>query len=58
MDDDGKLTMARATPEKFDLLAEAQALTGHDAWGPLTLAGSRMIVRDLTRMVCLDVGKK
>ena len=58
MNDDGKLTMAQATPEKFNLLAEAQVLTGHDAWGPLTLAGSRMSVRDLTRMVCLDLGKK
>jgi outer membrane protein assembly factor BamB len=58
MNDDGLLTMAQATPEKFNLLSEAQVLTGHDAWGPLTLAGNRMIVRDLTRMVCLDLGKK
>jgi hypothetical protein len=50
--------MAQATPEKFNLLSEAQVLTGHDAWGPLTLVGNRMIVRDLTRMVCLDLGKK
>jgi len=58
MDDDGELTMAKAVPDKFDLLAQAKVLTGHDAWGPLTLAGSRMIVRDFSRMVCLDLGKK
>jgi outer membrane protein assembly factor BamB len=58
MNDDGHLTMAQATPEKFNLLAQAQVLTGHDAWGPLALAGNRLIVRDLTRLVCLDLGKK
>lgn len=58
MNDDGELTMAQATPGKFTLLGQARVLTGHDAWGPLTLAGNRMIVRDLTRMVCLDLGKK
>jgi len=58
MNDDGELTMAKATPEGYQQLAHAKVLDGHDAWGPMAIAGSRLIVRDLTRMVCLDLGKK
>jgi len=55
MNDDGLLSIAEATPAAFKLLAQAQVLEGHDSWGPMALAGGRLIVRDLTRMVCLDV---
>jgi outer membrane protein assembly factor BamB len=55
MDDTGLLTLAQATPEGFKLLAQAQVLSGHDAWGPMAMAGGRLMVRDLTRMVCLDI---
>ena len=58
MDDNGGLAMAQATPESFKLLGEAKVLDGHDSWGPMALAGGRMIVRDLTRMGCLDLRKK
>ena len=26
-----------------------------EAWGPMALAGGRLLARDLTRLVCLDV---
>jgi outer membrane protein assembly factor BamB len=58
LDDDGHLTMARATPARFEPLAQARVLQGHEAWGPMALAGCRLLVRDLTRLVCLDLGKK
>ena len=58
MDDHGELTMAEATPDGFRLLAQAKVLDGHDSWGPMAIAGGRFIVRDLTRMVCLDLRKK
>jgi outer membrane protein assembly factor BamB len=54
-DDKGLLTMVEATPEGYKPLAEAQVLTGHDAWGPMAIASGRLIARDLTHMVCLDV---
>jgi outer membrane protein assembly factor BamB len=57
LDDHGLLTMARAVPESFEPLAQAKVLDGHDAWGPMALATGRLIVRDLTRMVCLDLTK-
>jgi outer membrane protein assembly factor BamB len=55
MDDSGLLTLVDATPDEYKQLAQAQVLTGHDSWGPMAMAGGRLIVRDLTRMVCLDV---
>jgi len=58
LDDSAKLTMAEATPVGFKPLAHAKLLDGaHDAWGPMAIAGGRLILRDLTRMVCLDVRK-
>lgn len=55
MDDSGLLSLAEATPNGYRQLAQAQVLDGHDSWGPMALAGGRLIVRDLTRMVCVDV---
>jgi outer membrane protein assembly factor BamB len=57
MNDSGTLTLLEATPEKFHRLAQAQVLHGRESWGPMSLAGTRLIVRDLTRMVCLEVGQ-
>lgn len=58
MNDDGVLTMAEATPTGYKQLGRAQVLDGHDAWGPMAMVGARLLVRDVTRMVCLDVGGK
>jgi outer membrane protein assembly factor BamB len=44
-----------AKPDGYNQLAQAQVLNGHDSWGPMAMAGGRLIVRDLTRMVCLDI---
>jgi outer membrane protein assembly factor BamB len=58
LNDEGRLTLAEATSEGYKQLAQAQPLDGHDAWGPMAMAAGRLIVRDLTRMVCLDVAEK
>jgi outer membrane protein assembly factor BamB len=56
MNDSGRLTLAEASPNGYRQLAEAQVFDGgNDSWGPMALAGGRLIVRDLTRMMCLDV---
>jgi outer membrane protein assembly factor BamB len=39
-------------------LGRATVLEGHDAWGPMAMIAGRLLVRDLTRMACLDLGKK
>ncbi|HXP62143.1 MAG TPA: PQQ-binding-like beta-propeller repeat protein [Dongiaceae bacterium] len=58
MNDSGVLRLIQATPDKYALLAQAQVLKGHESWGPLALASGRLLARDLTRMVCLDVGRR
>lgn len=57
MNDSGLLTLAEATPEGYHPLAQAKVLDGHESWAPLALAGHRLLARDFTRMVCLDVGR-
>jgi len=57
MDDDGTLTMMRTSPDGCELLAEARILDGHDAWGPIAIAGTRMLVRDSKHLACIDVGE-
>lgn len=56
LDDDGTLTMLTASRTGYEQLAQHQVLDGHDAWGPIALAGTRMLLRDSTRLVCIDVG--
>lgn len=57
MGDDGTLTMARASTEGWFKMAQARVLEGHDAWGPMALAGTRLLARDSKRMVCLELGE-
>ena len=58
MNDSGLLRLIEASPRKYNLLTQAQVLHGRESWAPLALAGGRLIARDLTKMVCLEVGKK
>jgi outer membrane protein assembly factor BamB len=55
--DDGRMSLAEATPAAYRRLAQAQ-VAGHDAWGPMAIADGRLICRDLTKMFCLDVSAK
>ncbi len=58
MNDSGLLTLAKASPEGYRPLATAQVLRGRESWGPLAIAGTRVIARDSNRMVCVDIGKR
>jgi outer membrane protein assembly factor BamB len=56
LDDRGRLTMGRATPNGFQVLAQAQVIPdARDAWGPPALVQGRMVLRDATRLVCIDL---
>jgi outer membrane protein assembly factor BamB len=57
LDDDGTLTMLALSKSEYKQLAQHKVLDGHDAWGPIALAGSRMLLRDSTRMICIEVGE-
>ncbi len=57
LDDHGLLRLIEATPTGYHQLAQAQILHGHDSWGPLVLINGRLILRDLTTMICVDVAQ-
>ncbi len=57
LDDEGVLTIAEATIDGYHQLAQHQVLDGPDAWGPMALVGGRLLVRDFTRMACLNVAQ-
>ena len=56
LDDDGTLTMLTVSRSGYEQLAQYKVLDGQDAWGPIALAGTRMLLRDSTRMVCIEIG--
>jgi len=55
MNDSGTMTLAKATPGGYEQLAEARVLDGPESWGAMAVAEGRLIVRDLNRMICLDI---
>ena len=65
MDDNGTMTLAAASPDGYREITKRKLLEGHETWGPIALAGGRMLVRDMgterpnsSRLVCLDVSAK
>jgi outer membrane protein assembly factor BamB len=53
----GMLRLAEASTTEYRELANAQVLSGHDVWGPMALSNGKLVLRDLTKMVCIQVGK-
>jgi len=54
----GKLFIAKAIPEKFDLIASMQAIEDY-CWTMPTLANGKIYVRNAKGMlVCVDVSQK
>lgn len=54
LSDDGVLTIVQQDRERYIPLHEVRVLDGHDAWGPIAIAGDRMLLRDSFRMICID----
>jgi outer membrane protein assembly factor BamB len=57
LNDNGELTLIRASLTGYEPLARARVLQGRDAWAPMALVDGRLILRDSERMICLDVRK-
>ncbi|MBN1974978.1 MAG: PQQ-like beta-propeller repeat protein [Sedimentisphaerales bacterium] len=58
LDDDGTLTLAEANTTGYVKLAQAKVLEGPDAWAPMAFASGRLIIRDMNKMICLDISEK
>lgn len=54
LSDDGVLTVIQHSREHYLQLGQTKILDGQDAWGPIAIAGTRMLMRDSTRLVCID----
>jgi hypothetical protein len=52
------LRLIDAVTSGYKELARAQVLSGPDVWGPMALSDGTLILRDLTKMVALDVRGK
>jgi outer membrane protein assembly factor BamB len=56
LNDSGLLSLITASPDRFELLGQSKVLHGREAWGPMALAGERLLVRDLETLACLALG--
>jgi outer membrane protein assembly factor BamB len=54
--DSGKLRLLEASTKEYKELASAQILSEGDVWGPMALSNGKLIIRDMSQMVCLQVG--
>jgi outer membrane protein assembly factor BamB len=57
VDEDGEIALATPTTEGLEVHARA-ALLKENAWTPPTLVGSRLYVRDRSRILALELGEK
>ncbi|MCA1809077.1 MAG: PQQ-like beta-propeller repeat protein, partial [Lentisphaerae bacterium] len=55
LSDDGVLTMLEAGAMGYRELGRRRLLEGHDAWGPLALVQGHLVLRDDTRLMCVDL---
>ena len=53
----GMLRLIDANTTGYQELANAQILSGHDVWGPMALSNGKLVLRDLSKMVCIQVGQ-
>ncbi len=51
----GMLRLLDASATEYKELARAQILSGHDVWAPMALSDGKLVLRDMTTMVCIDV---
>jgi outer membrane protein assembly factor BamB len=51
----GELYIVQPSPEGFKSLGKAKLLEGKEIWGPLALAGGKLLIRDQAQMKCVDL---
>jgi outer membrane protein assembly factor BamB len=58
LNDSGVLTLVEPTSTGYVELARAEVLPGHESWGPMAIVSGRLIIRNLNRMICLDIAEQ
>lgn len=54
--DGGKLHVIDAAAGAWKEVAAASVLTGHDVWAPMALVNGKLLLRDMGKLVCIEVG--
>jgi len=58
LNDDGEMTIAKASPAGFTVLDKARIIDGQDSWGPIAITSGYLLMRDSKTMVCVDIKAK
>jgi outer membrane protein assembly factor BamB len=56
LSDDGWMTVVEADAQAYRELSRQRIFEATDAWGPMALAGDRLLLRDAKNLLCLDLG--
>lgn len=54
--DTGMLRLIEASTIEYKELAHAQLLKGGDVWAPMALSDGKLVLRDMSKMICVEVG--
>jgi outer membrane protein assembly factor BamB len=55
LDDDGTLSLLKASTSSFQEVAKKRFFEGQDAWGPMAFADGYLLLRDSKQLYCLDL---
>jgi outer membrane protein assembly factor BamB len=58
LDDDGNLYLFRIGNGTATQVSHHRILNGVEAWGPMAIAGSYLLMRDARNLLCIDIGTK
>ncbi|MCA9450888.1 MAG: hypothetical protein KC931_27440, partial [Candidatus Omnitrophica bacterium] len=53
----GELTLFDVSPQGATRIAGWKAIEGHDAWAPMAYSGGKLILRDATTLICLQLAE-
>ena len=52
----GMLRLVELNTREYRELDHAQVLSGDNVWGPMALSDGKLVLRDMTKMACIEVG--
>ncbi|MDR0330435.1 MAG: PQQ-binding-like beta-propeller repeat protein [Chitinispirillales bacterium] len=58
LSDDGTLTAASVSTQRFEKRGSVKVTDGVDAWGPMAIVSGRLLLRDSKRMFCVDLRRR
>ncbi len=58
LDDHGTLSLVKAIPDSYELVARQQVLFGRESWGLMALVDGLLILRDFTEMRCIRIANQ